>query len=104
MAMTQLTVLFLLTLATLSSIGLLLEFGDPGTPVLLGMLGAVLYGVGGLSAFSVHAQAYAGTRAMRPLAIVGIGMALLVFGLTLFQLAQTVRSSAGTSSRGLLSD
>lgn len=98
MAMTQLSVLFLLALAALASIGL---FGPlpPATRVLLGMLGSVLWAVGGLSAFSVFAEAWTGSRSMEPLAIVAIGMAALTLLLSLYQLASIIKTNAGTTEQ-----
>lgn len=98
MPMTQLSVLFMLGLAAVASVGLFSPL-PAATRLLLGMLGAVLWGVGGLSAFSVYAQAWSGARAMEPLAIVGIGMAALTLLLSLYQLAAVVRTNAGTSEQ-----
>jgi len=97
MAMTVLSVLWIMSVAALLSAGLIREFDDAATSVLLGFAGAVFWGVGGLSAYSAEAEAWTGSKPMGPLAILGVGMAMLVMALSLMKLARAIRSEVGTT-------
>lgn len=102
MAMTQLTVLWLMTVALLLSGGLLRDFEDAATSVLLGFISSVFWGLAGIGAFSVHTQAWPGSKSMDLLAIVGIGMALLVAALSLHELAVAIRRTSGTTEQAVI--
>jgi len=97
MAMTVTSVLWIMSVAVLLSIGLLREFDDAATSVLLGFTAAIFWGVGGLAAYSAEAEAWSGSKPMEPLAILGIGMAMLVAAVSLMKLARAIRSEAGTA-------
>jgi len=99
MAMTVGSVLFVLAIAVLASMGLLRDFGDAATSLLLGFVGATFWGVGGIAAFSAYSQAWTGSRPMAPLAYLSVGMALLVAVLTLYEVATTVRRTSGTTEQ-----
>lgn len=98
MAMTVVAVLWVMSVASMMSIGLLREFDDAATPVLLGFTAAVFWAIGGLSAYSAESEAWTGTQAMEPLAILGIGMAMLVMALSLMKLARAIRAETGTTA------
>lgn len=97
MAITVVGVLWMMSIAVLLSGGLVRDFNDEGTPVLLGFTAAVFWAISGLSAYSVESEAWTGTKAMEPLAIVGIGMAMLVMALSLMKLARAIRAETGTT-------
>lgn len=102
MAMTQLAVLWMLSIAVILSLGLVRDFEDAATSLLLGFTSAIFWGVGGLSAYSVHAQAWSGSRAMEPLAILSIGVAVLVGLLTMYELVVTVRKTTGATETAVI--
>jgi hypothetical protein len=97
MAMTVGSVLFILGVAVLASLGLVYDFGDAATNVLAGFVASVFWVVGGLSAFSAYSQAWTGSRELAPVAYLAIGMGLLTAALALYQLTVAVRRSAGTT-------
>jgi len=98
MAMTELSVLFMLTVATLASIGLFAPTRDPTLPVLAGFVASVLWAVGGLSAFSVYSEAYQGTQPMTPLAVVAIGLSVASAALAFYKLRNPISEYAGTEA------
>jgi len=102
MAMTQISVLWILSIAVLLSIGLLRDFEDAATSLLRGFTAALFWAIGGLSAFSVHAQAWNGSRPMDQLAILSVGMAMLVTLLTLYEVATAIRSTTGATKQSAL--
>lgn len=103
MALTVTAIGFLMGLGALFGAGLLKsDWGDAGTPLLLGLLSSVVWGTAGLSSFSVASEAYAGTQPMVPLAVVNIGISMLVFGLTLYTVKDVVQQSTGSTTDALV--
>lgn len=101
MAMSQGAVMFVGAIAMLATAGLFVDWDDE-TGVLVGFLASILWGAMAMSSFSVHSQAWSGTKPMPPLVYIGIAMALLVALLTLYQVAQLLGNKSGaTESRGL---
>jgi len=102
MAMTQLSVLWILSIAVLLSLGLLRDFDDVGTSLLSGFTAETFWAVGGISAFSVHAEAWSGSRPMDQLAILSVGMSMLVVMLTVYEIVTAVRSTTGATTQSAL--
>jgi hypothetical protein len=99
MAMSQLSVIFVLAVGLLASVGLFAPLRSPELSIVLGYLAAVLWGIGGIAAFSVHAQAWTGTKSMTPLAVISIGIALVIAALTTMKLRVVIQRSSGTTSK-----
>lgn len=77
MAMTQLAVLFIATLAAIATAAMFVNVADRWTEVLIPFLASLLWGVAGLSSFDVHAQAFGNSaEPMLPLAYLAIGLAM----------------------------
>lgn len=99
MAVTELTLISLGVLATLFSAGLLLNM-DPETRVILGMVGALTWGLFGLSAFDVIIPATGETPeqiAVTPFIYIGFGLAMIVFVFAFLQLFALIGDKAGAT-------
>jgi uncharacterized membrane protein YuzA (DUF378 family) len=81
MAMTQLALVFLGSLATLATIGMFVNVFDRWTSLLVTFLAAILWATFGLSSFDVIVRdaAYASaSEPITPLAYLGIGLAMII--------------------------
>lgn len=81
MAMTELTLVFLGSLATLTTIGMFVDVFDRWTSLLVTFLASILWATFGLSSFDVIVRdaAYASaSEPITPLAYLGIGMAMII--------------------------
>lgn len=82
MAVTETTILILSALATLSTIGMFLNFADRWTELLVTFTAAVLWGVLGWSSFDVIVRDTSFATAsepITPLVYVGFGFAAVIF-------------------------
>lgn len=81
--MTQLTVIWLGTLAAIATTAMFLPVADRWTQVIIPFLASLLWGMFALSSGSVHAQAFGdAAEPMTPLVYLGVAfaMATLVYG------------------------
>lgn len=103
MAMTQLALLFLGVLAVLlSGSGLLGQFADDATPVVLAFAGAITWGAFGISSFDVivHSSAYSTqSEPILPLAYLGIAFSIIVGVFAVYQLLQLIQGEAESTSQ-----
>lgn len=93
MAMPSWGLLFLGGFALLASFGLFVTFDDDATTIVVTMLSSILWGVFGLSAFSVRTvSTYYATRteAIYPLVYLGFALAVVTFMFGLYNLMQVV--------------
>lgn len=90
MAMTELTLLFLGSLATLSTIGIFQEFDERWTQVLVTFFTAVLWGMFGLSSYDVVIDdAATVSEPIMPFVVLGIGLAAMITLLGFYQLLKS---------------
>lgn len=106
MAMTQLALLFLGSFATLTTLGLFVDFGDDITGALVGFVGALTWGLFGVSAFDVIVRQTpfaSASEPITPLAYLGIGLSVVVGLFSVKRLLAGVRQETeAASADGLL--
>lgn len=92
-------VLFLGVFAAASSVGLFVDFDD-GSGVVLGFLGAITWGLMGLSSFDVYLDDAASvSEPVYPLVYLGLGLAMIVGLFALARLARVLgEHTPGTTS------
>jgi hypothetical protein len=96
MPLTDLTLVWLGSAALLVSAVQLLRV-DQGTRVLAGFLAVIVWGAFGLSAYSVHSEAYSGTQPMLILVFFGFLMAVLLSMMSLFAFGTYLGLIGGSS-------
>lgn len=96
MALTDLTLIWLGTVALLATLGLFYEFGDQWTGVLVEFVAAVLWAMFAISAMNVAVGDTnpPATEPMMPLVYVGLALALLTFLFAMSDLVHTLRGDA----------
>lgn len=104
MGMTQLTLVFMGSLATLATIGMFVNFGDDATRVLVSFTASIIWGFFGMSAFDVYVNETATkSEPILPLAYLGIGFSIIVGLFALFALMQAIRGETEqTTANGLM--
>lgn len=79
MAMTELLLVFIGTLATLATLGLFVRFDDRWTGILLGFLASALWAILGFSAYDITMPGGTDSEPVMPLVVIGFGLGALVF-------------------------
>jgi len=103
MSMTELTVVWLGSLATLTTVGLFYQFGDRWTALLIEFGGAMLWSLFAVSSMNVivtDGVAPPVSEPMLPLVYLGIGMALVTFLFALYDLFKGVSAEASDMDVG----
>lgn len=97
MVMTQSALLFIGVLATLSSIGIFINF-DQATRTVVTFLSAILWGIFGMSSFDVIVTEHVDppvSEPIMPLVVIGIGLAMMVSVFGLYQLVMLLNDEVG---------
>lgn len=93
MAMTQLTLIFIGGLATLTTAGLGVTYADKATQAVVAFAAALFWAIFGMSAFDVYVNdAATKSEPITPLAYLGIGLAVIVGLFAFWLVLQSVRS------------
>lgn len=102
--MTQTTLLFIGTLATLATIGLFVDFADDWTGVVVAFAASLLWGIFGISSYDIvifdGATTYTTTN--MPLVAVGIGFSIMVALYALAMLMGTFNTESSDVDTSLL--
>lgn len=92
MAITELTLVWLGSLATLATIGMFVEFGDDATQVIVSFAASILWGLFGMSGFDVIVDdAATVSTPIYSLAYLGIGFSLVIALFALYGLFEVLR-------------
>lgn len=97
MAVTELTLVFIATLATLATVGMFLNFADRWTELLVTFAASLLWGVVGMSSFDVIVRDTSFATAsepIEPLVYLGFGFAGIIAIYGLHDLLVGVRDEA----------
>lgn len=104
MAMTPLVLVFMGSLATLATLGLFVGRFDAATRALTGFVGAITWGLVGLSAFDVIVTTHVDpptSEPILPLAYLGIGLAAVVALFAIKELFAVLQSETEAASTDL---
>lgn len=104
MAMTELTLIWMGSLATLATIGMFVDFGDNATGVIVSFVASILWGFFGISSFDVViADDASVSEPILPLAYLGIGLGVVIGIFTFYRLVRAVgRESGATEAQGFI--
>jgi len=104
MAMTELTLIWLGSIATLATIGMFVDFGDEATGVLISFSASILWGWFGMSAFDVIIDdAATVSEPISPLAYMGLAFGAVIGLLSLYRLIRAIGSETGaTEAEGVI--
>lgn len=92
MAITELTYIWLGSVATLATIGMFVEFGDDETQIVVSFTASVLWGLFGMSGFDVVIDdAATVSEPLYALAYMGIGFSIITALFALYGLLQVLR-------------
>lgn len=97
MSIPPILLVFIGLLATVATLGLFYQFGDPWTGVLVELAAAVLWGLFGLSAMDVVIVSDVNppvSEPLRPLMFLGFGLAAVTFLFVLYDLATGLKHEA----------